>query len=203
MPATDLRFSGRIAGYGTTGGVRIVLGLWSSSPFGSFADAMIEDSRGKRLLLAPTQEIGDFISSTYTFDDIEIGTVGWTRLPAGLRFVGGPLDTTLRIGGSSPLGRALRVVPKPLAVHPTWLRAIDPVARVLQPGARTAGSAGNGRREYYGVTGARRITAATASWSGTDLGTLAPLAPAVRFGFGSAPADPHIVDIVTTVREPG
>lgn len=202
MPATDLRFSGRIAGYGTTGGVRVVLGLWSSTPFGSFADAMIEDSRGRRLLLAPTPQIGDFISSTYTFDEVEIGTVGWTRLPGGLRFVGGPLDTTLRIGGSSPLGRALRVVPRPLAVHPTWLRAIDPVARVLQPGARTAGSAGNGRREYYGVTGARRITAVTASWAGADLGSLAPLAPPVRFGFGSAPAEPHLVDIVTTVRTP-
>lgn len=202
MPATDLRFSGRIAGYGTTGGVRVVLGLWSRSPFGSFADAMIEDSRGHRLLLAPTQEIGDFIASTYTFDEVEIGTVGWTRLASGLRFVAGPLDATLRIGGSSPLGRALRVVPRSVAVHPTWLQVIDPLARVILPGARTAGSAGGGRREYYGVTGARRISAATTSWSGQDVGSLAPLDPPVRFGFGSAPADPHLVDIVTTVREP-
>jgi hypothetical protein len=40
----------------------------------------------------------------------------------------------------------------------------------------------------------------SASWDGVDLGGVAPVLPPVRFGFGSSPARPSIVSVVTTVR---
>jgi hypothetical protein len=197
----SIRFTGRIAGFGTESGVRIVVGLWESSPFGRFADVMVEDSVGHRTLLAPTDEVAAFISETYHFEDVRIVPVVRTRLADGLRVIAGDLDARIRVGSSSALGRVLRMVPPRLATHPAWLTALDPIARTLSPGTRTAGAAGVGRREYYGVTGARRIVGVTASWDGDDLGSLAQLWPPVTFGFGSAPAAPHLVDVVTTIRE--
>ncbi|MGN6408818.1 MAG: hypothetical protein ACTHMH_10750, partial [Curtobacterium sp.] len=102
----------------------------------------------------------------------------------------------------SPLGRVLRIVPKQIARDPRWLAAIDPVARLVAPGSGTAGSAGNGRREYYGVTGAHDVTGVRGTWAGESLGSLAPLDPPVAFGFASMPRIPQVVDVETTIREP-
>ncbi|ROQ15626.1 hypothetical protein EDF54_0490 [Rathayibacter sp. PhB93] len=197
-----LRFSGRIAGFGTASGTRIVLGLWESTPFGAFADAMVERADGHRLLIAPTDEVADFIGSTYSFDEVRLAPVAWHRVDGGIEATAGPLSIALRLGGLTPLGRLLRVVPRPLAEHPAWLTAISPVASVLVRGVSTAGSAGHGRREYYGVRAIRSILGVTASLDGADLGALGPLSPPVRFGFSSAPATPAIVDVTTTITLP-
>ncbi|ROS28415.1 hypothetical protein EDF22_0138 [Rathayibacter sp. PhB127] len=197
-----LRFSGRIAGFGTASGTRIVLGLWESTPFGAFADAMVERADGHRLLIAPTDEVADFIGSTYSFDEVRLAPVAWHRGAGGIDATAGPLSLALRLGGLTPLGRLLRIVPRPLAEHPAWLTAISPVASVLVRGVSTAGSAGHGRREYYGVRAIRSILGVTASLDGADLGALGPLSPPVRFGFSSAPATPALVDVTTTITLP-
>ena len=36
---------------------------------------MVETAAGERILLAPTDEIADFVSATYTFDRTTIGAV--------------------------------------------------------------------------------------------------------------------------------
>jgi hypothetical protein len=199
----DLRFSGRIAGFGTASGTRLVLGLWQTSPFGGFADVMMEDAPGHRTLFAPRPDVAAFIARTYAFDEVRVVPVTWRRIEGGLSLDAGPLSARLRIGPVSPLGRLLRAVPPALATTPRWLQLLDPVARTLMPGVRTAGTAGGGRREFYGVTVARSIVWAAASLDGTDLGAFAALDPPVRFGFGSAPPTPHLVDVVTTIRLPG
>ncbi|PPI20384.1 hypothetical protein [Rathayibacter sp. AY1B5] len=197
-----LRFGGRIAGFGTASGTRIVLGLWEDTPFGPFADAMIEDGDGHRLLIAPTREVADFIGSTYAFDEVRIAPVSWRRIAGGLSVSAGPLAVRLELGGLTPLGRLLRIVPRPLAEHPAWLTAISPVASLLVRGVSTAGSAGHGRREYYGVRAIRRVEGVHAVLAEEDLGPLRPLSPPVRFGFSSAPAAPAIVDVTTTIALP-
>lgn len=197
---TTYRFAGRIAGVGTASGVRLVLGMWNTSPFGRFADVMIEEADGHRILLAPSDEIAQFVSTTYTFDETRIVPVAWTNTAEGIRLSASRLEARLTVGSISPLGRVLRIVPARIATHPVWLRFVDPFARVLAPGTRTAGSAGNGRREFYGVTRVRRITDVSISWHDRDLGSLAPVSPAVRFGFSSMPAAPAVVDVVTTIR---
>jgi hypothetical protein len=201
MPRTVSRFHGRIAGFGTGSGVRLVVGMWPRSPLGSFADVMVERADGHRILLAPSDAVAEFVGATYVFDEVRIVPVAHSRSGREITVAAGPLNARFTIGTISPLGRLLRLVPRGLATRPGWLRLIDPVARVLVPGARTAGSAGQGRREYYGVTSARAITGLSASWDGDDLGALQRLHPPVRFGFGSAPAAPHIVEVVTTIVE--
>ena len=47
------RFHGEIAGVGSSSGVRVVVGHWRESPLGTFADVMLAEPDGTRVLLAP------------------------------------------------------------------------------------------------------------------------------------------------------
>ena len=73
---------------------------------------------------------------------------------------------------------------------------------MLVPGVHTAGSAGNGRREYYGVRRTRQIDSVSGTFGGVALGGPADLHPPVRFGFSSAPTDPQLVTVTTTIDLP-
>ena len=196
-------FTGHIAGFGTGAGVRLVVGTWAQSPFGAFADVMVQTAENERILLAPSEEVADFVAATYTFDRIEIGPVT-AELSADRLSVGAPgLQAAVVIGGPSPIDSLLRLVPGALATMPWWLRAIDPIASRIVRGVHTAGSAGNGRREYYGVRRSRLITSVTGRFADRDLGGVAPLLPPVGFGFSSAPPTPQIVSVTTTIDMPG
>jgi hypothetical protein len=198
---TEHRFSGRIAGFGTSSGTRIVVGIWTESPLGPFTDLMLEDASGHRTLLAPSDEIAEFVSSTYSFDDVRVTPITTRRVDGGLAVAAGDLSVRMRVGGLSTLGRLLRVVPSLVATNPVWLRVIDPVASRLVAGVHTAGTSGNGRQEFYGVTLIRALDDVVATRAGESLGAMTPLHPPVTFGFGSAPSAPSIVDVVTTIRE--
>jgi hypothetical protein len=210
----ERRFRGRILGVGTTSGIRLVVGMWDASPFGPFTDVFVERPDGTSLLLAPDDRIARYVSGTYRFDDVHVVDVharrsidhGRSGNRDGVRVLdlaAGPLRARISVGRITALGRLLRIVPERVATSPTWLGAIDPLAQLLVPGAGPAGSAGNGRREYYGVTGARSVTAVSGSWGDEDLGSIAPLDPPVRFGFASMPATPQVVTVESVIREPG
>lgn len=193
------RFTGSIAGVGSSSGIRVVVGRWEDSPLGAFADVMLAEPDGTRFLLAPSDEVADFVSTTYRFDRVEIGAVT-TRVDAGAWRVTAPgLDLGFSLGSRPALGRLLRLVPRPLATAPFWALLTDPVARVMLRGVRTRGTAGNGRRECYGATDLRRIAGVSGTWRGNDLGAVAPVSPEPRFGFGSTPQRPSVTSIVTTI----
>lgn len=195
------RFQGAIAGVGSTSGVRVVVGRWDRSPLGAFADAMVAEADGRRVLLAPSQEVADFVAATYSFDEVRIepltveGVTRWlVRSPSLL------LD--LEIGHRTTLGRLLRAVPTAVGTSPAWCAVTDPVARVVMRGVRTRGSAGNGRREWYAATDHHVLRSATGSYDGVDLGALRPVSPEPGFGFSSTPTRPSVTSLVTTVEVP-
>lgn len=195
---TRLRFRGAIAGVGTTSGVRVVVGRWEQSPFGAFADAMVETATGHRVLLAPSREVADFVAATYAFDEVRVEPVavdGWSLRSRSLT-----LD--LEVGRRTALGWLLRLVPRGVAESPAWSAVTDPVARVLLRGVRTRGSAGGGRREWYGATDVRMVASVSGVFDGVSLGRLAAVRPAPRFGFSSTPARPAVTAVATTVEVP-
>ncbi|MGW7758121.1 hypothetical protein ACWGK6_42725 [Streptomyces violaceusniger] len=194
-----LRFDGWIAGTGTSSGTRIVLGHWERSPFGPFSDVMLDRADGERLLLAPTPETADFIALTYTFDAVRIVPVRVSVEAGTWTVTAGALDMRFTMGRRGPLGLLLRAVPGALARRPAWSALLDFPARLLLSGVRTRGSAGGGRREWYGARDLRPIDAVSAVFEGADLGVLAPVEPPVRFGFGSVPRRPSVTRITTTV----
>lgn len=197
---TRQRFHGRIAGVGSTSGTRVVVGLWHDTPLGSFADAMVQTAEGHRVLLAPRQEVADFIAATYTFDEVRIEPFEVSEVGERWRVRSPSLQLDLATGRRTALGRLLRLVPGRVATAPWFCTLTDPVARVVLRGVRTRGSAGDGRTEWYGATGARHVTAASGSLDGSWLGELADVDPPCRFGFSSTPRRPSVTDVVTTVQ---
>jgi hypothetical protein len=193
-------FDGHIAGIGTGSGLRAVVGLWTRSPFGPFTDAMVQLPSGHRILLAPTVEAGDFISAVYNFDETRIVALASAQEAGQLVVDAGPLRIRARIGARTRLGAAVRLVPRTVAVHPRWLRAVSPVAARIVPGVRTSGAAKGDRREYYGVTDLHRIDSANVTWDGDDAGPLSAVRPAVSFGFSSVPLEPGLARVRTTIE---
>ena len=198
MPIRD-RFTGQIAGVGSTSGVRLVVGRWDSSPWGPFADVMVEDASGHRVLLAPDERTRDFVVATYGFDEVVLEPVQVSG--SGQWRVSTPsLDLSLQVGRRTALGTLLRAIPPRVATAPAWCALVDPVARVALRGVRTRGTAGQGRREWYGATSVHEVTALAGSWRGVSLGALAPVDPPCSFGFSSTPRRPSVTSVVTTVE---
>lgn len=194
-----MRFNGEIAGMGTASGVRIVVGMWTDTPLGEFADVMLQQPDGHRVLMAPSPETADFIAATYSFDEVRLGPVMLVRDGDVRSVETDDLTLEFSLGPRSAIGRLLRLVPERIATAPRWLVLIDPIARIAMKGVRTRGSAGGGRREFYGATDNHAVTHVGGQWEGTDLGDLRPVVPAVTFGFGSTPAAPSVTRIVTTI----
>ncbi len=196
------RFEGQIAGIGTTSGVRIVIGAWALSPFGAFADAMVERADGHRILLAPDQRVRDLVERTYVFDESRLEPVTLTERAGGQEWelCTPSLQMLLGLGGRLPLGRLLRMVPRPVATSPQWATLVDPIARIALRGVRTRGSASAGRREFYGATDLREVLRVEGELDGIPLGELAPVDPPCRFGFSSTPRRPSVTTVVTTIE---
>ena len=202
MSPQRLCFRGAIAGAGSTVGTRIVLGHWHDTPLGRFSDAMVETADGYRVLLAPRQDVAEFIAGTYTFDQVRIEPIEVVTAAASWQVRSPSLTLDLTLGRRTALGALLRAVPAVVAESPWWCVLTDPVSRVVLRGVRTRGTAGNGRREWYGATDNRRVTAASGHFDGVDLGRLASVDPAPRFGFSSTPRRPSVTRVVTTVSHP-
>jgi hypothetical protein len=196
---TVQRFGGEICGFGTTSGWRIVIGRWPDSPFGSIADAMVEDAAGWRTLIAPTVELVGYLAELYTFDATIIAPVVVERSVDALSFEGGPLQADVQVGGRGVLGWSLWAVPSRLATDPRWSALVDPIARWVLRGVRTRGRMAGGE-EFYGATDRHRVVAVHAAWGGHDLGPVAAVTPPVRFGFSSTPRRPSLVAVTTTIR---
>jgi len=194
------RFHGRIAGLGSTSGTRVVVGRWTTSPLGAFADVMLERADGHRVLYAPSQEVGDFVADTYVFDEIRTVPVVVEVVDGCWSVHADDLHAQFTTGRRLPLGWALRAVPRPLAESTTWAGLVDPVARRVLRGVSTRGQARSGRHEWYGATDLHAVTALRGRLGGEPLGDLAQVEPPTRFGFSSTPPRPSVTTVVTTVE---
>ncbi|WP_409484294.1 hypothetical protein [Arsenicicoccus dermatophilus] len=195
-------FTGQIAGLGFAEGTRVVVGHWTASPFGAFTDVMVERGDGHRVLLAPTAEIAETVGRLYTFDEVQVVPVDAAVTTSSLVVTAGPLHLRATVGKRPTLGKALAAAPSALQRTSWFSRVTDPIARAVQQGVRTRGNTANGLQATYGATDLHLITAAQASWGGTDLGGLGRIDPPVRFGFGSTPPEPTLTSLTTTIEVP-
>jgi hypothetical protein len=194
------RFAGWIAGLGTASGHRLVVGHWPDSPFGPVTDVMAEDPAGHRTLYAPTPELAAFLAAAYRFDDVRVAPCAARRSGPSWAAQAGPLRLSFTVGRRTPLGWLLRSVPAPLARTTWWLGLLDLPARRLLPGVHTRGRTRDGRRQWYGAHDLHPIVAAEATLDGHHLGPLRAVQPPVRFGFGSVPSRPSLVQLTTTIE---
>lgn len=201
MGGQRLVFSGYIAGFGTGSGVRLVIGHWTRSPFGAFTDVMVQTAADERVLLAPSAEVAEFVADTYHFDRIDVGPVAAVMSGARLDVTAGELTVAVGVGGPAPLDRLLRLVPGGWPSRRGGSARSTPSPRGSCRASIPRVARGRGRREFYGVRRSRRIVSVSGAFGGRDLAGVAPLLPAVGFGFSSAPPDPQIVAVTTTIDE--
>ena len=154
------RFVGEIAGVGTTSGSRLVIGRWPTSPFGSFADAMVEHADGHRVLDRAEPGGRDLHRRRLRVRRgrghrrrrrPRTGAAAVPRRPARRR-------ARRSVGATRSAGRCVPCR-APIATSPTWATVVDPVARTVLRGVRTRGTTPGGD-EFYGATDRHRIVAA-------------------------------------------
>ncbi|MCD4533190.1 hypothetical protein LRP67_03735 [Nocardioides sp. cx-169] len=196
---TRARFRGQITGLGSTSGVRVVVGRWRRSPYGAFADAMVEGPDGQRVLIAPREDVARLIEATYEFDEVRVEPVELIVQGDRWRLRSASLALDWTVGRRTWLGRVLRCVPRVVAEAPWFSLLTDPVARLVLSGVRTRGAARDGR-EWYGATDHHAVVSLSGAFDGRDLGALAVLDPAPRFGFSSTPRQPSLTSVVSTVE---
>jgi len=181
-------------------GHRIVVGRWSESPLGGFCDVMWRQPDGRRVLLAPTEAVRDFVGGHYRFEDSHVVPVSVTRNADFIEIRAGELalDLTLRPPGAASLLLALQ--PTRLAIDPRWISLVDAILRpLLAPrlvrGANThlSGTTRIGAREWYGI-GDYRKADATAAVSQGDLGPVGAC-PSAGFGFSEFPDGAALVRV--------
>ena len=177
-----------------------MIGRWPESPFGSFADAMVETRDGHRTLLAPTDVVADFVSATYNFDDVRIEPIWVDATSTQWRVDSPSLQLNIGIGGRRPIGVLLRPVPTRVLASTAWATMCNPVARVLMRGVRTKGQARTGRTEWYGALDVHAVVDIDGRFDGQRLGDLALVEPPCHFGFSSTPRRPSVTTVVTTVE---
>jgi hypothetical protein len=207
MSADRLVFDGHILGASFASGDRLVAGRWHASPLGSFADVMWCRPDGTRILLAPTETVGDFVTRHYPFDEVRIGHVRVERDEGIVGVDAGPIAARLTPRPPGLASHLLRLRPRALRTERAWIAFEDTVLRpalgsLFGPNARairTRGVTREGARERYAIHDFLEADA-TASVDGADLGPVAPCPPA-GFGFSEFPDGAAIVR-VTSIFEP-
>ncbi|MEA2829128.1 MAG: hypothetical protein QOG43_3567 [Actinomycetota bacterium] len=153
---------------------------------------------GERWLVAPRQEVADFVSGVYDFDRVVVAPLRVDSDDPRRLHVEAPdlgLDLHLEAGRGWPIPAPRR--------RPPWLtRYVEaPVARRLLH-VEAYGVSPTGVREWYQASRYRPLTSARATRGGADLGPLGPITPPTRFGFSEPPRRPSLVEVTTRLEVP-
>lgn len=191
MRTVDLE--GVIASSGFDTGDRVVVGDWAHGPLGPMTDVMWARPDGERVLLAPTTEVADFVSSVYRFDRVEVADLTVQRDDRVLAVDAGPLRIRMAAGPAVPF-----------PPRPAWVtRYVEgPIARALL-GVETYGRSPTGVEEWYRTVAVRRLTWARLHVDGQDAGAMRDVDPPVGVGFSEPPPWPSMVRVRPRLRFPG
>jgi len=183
-------FKGRITSSGFESGDRIVVGAWKESPFGEFTDIMWAKPDGTRVLIAPTQEIVDYVTAMYSFDEVlleDIITTGEDRNQK-VKSNTMELDFSWNRGLPIPFKRSL-----------LFISTVELFFAKLFFGTRTYGVTKNNRKEWYAIDRVSHIKKANAKISGKDPGDFTSINEPCKFGFSEAPKRPSSCEVRTHI----
>jgi uncharacterized membrane protein len=183
-------FKGRITSSGFSSGDRIVVGAWNESPFGEFTDIMWAKPDGQRVLIAPNQEVADYVDAMYSFDQIEIQDInikhGENNLSVDCNSM--KLEFEWNRGFRIPFKRSL-----------FFIATVELFFAKLFFGTRTHGVTKNHRKEWYAIDRVSKITNAEALISGQNLGRMSSMSEPCKFGFSEAPKKPSSCEVRTHI----
>ena len=188
-----IRIRGSISSAGFADGNRFVVGHWERSPIGPFGDVMWGTPDGQRVLLAGSQEIADFVTSIYNFDDIRVGNLQTESDGRETTVEGLGLDLHLS-------GGMARVIPfsRPLL----FTKFIErPLAKTLM-GVETFGTSSRGVSEWYQARQWRWVKDGHANVDGISLGPPQRFSQPINVGFSEPPEKPAIVSLQVAIKFP-
>jgi uncharacterized membrane protein len=183
-------FKGRITSSGFESGDRIVVGAWKESPFGEFTDIMWAKKDGSRILIAPTKEVADYVDAMYSFDEIKIQDIEVKQLERALSVTcdSMKLDFEWNKGWPIPFKRSL-----------FFIATVELLFARIFFGTQTHGVTKNQRKEWYAIDRVSKLTKASATIGGTNVGDLRPLSEPCKFGFSEAPKKPSSCEVRTHI----
>ena len=178
-------FEGRITSCGFSSGDRLVIGIWKKSPFGDFADIMWAKSDGTKILIAPNNEIGDYISSMYNFDIIKIEEIKLEERKNMIKLETEDIHCHFEWNKGIPF-----IIKK----RPLWFVAsIEYLFGWLIFRTKTYGKTKDGKKEWYVVDRLSKLTLAKAFIGDKNLGEFTDFFPKANFGFSDPPKMPSSV----------
>ena len=141
-------FRGRITSSGFESGDSLVIGDWTESPLGAFTNIMWSKPDGSRVLLSPSPEHADFVSSLYYFDEVVVTEIIVNRNRKTVSIKTDCLQVSMSWGVSFPLP-----IPRPL----WFISSIENLFGKTIFGSSTYGIARDGSREWYSIRGISRV----------------------------------------------
>ena len=174
-------FKGRITSSAFESGDRIVVGAWKDSIFGEFTDIMWAKKDGTRVLIAPTQEIVDYVTAMYSFDEILLEEVTTTLSDREIKISCKTMDLEFSWNRGFPI---------PFRRSLLFIQTIELFFARLIFSTRTYGVTKDNRKEWYAIDRVSHITSATAQIEGQDAGEFKPMREPCKFGFSEAPKKP-------------
>ena len=182
-------FEGRISSCAFKSGDRIVVGDWYDSPFGRFTDIMWAKPDGTKTLIAPNQEIADYVNAMYSFDETLIEEINVDATDNTLKLDSNTmqLDFAWNNGFPIPIKRSL-----------LFIATVELFFAKLFFGTKTHGITNNNRKEWYAIDRVSKITSGTGKINGKDLGEKT-LMSECKFGFSEAPKKPSSCKVRTHI----
>ena len=177
-------FSGRITSSGFSSGDRIVIGDWKDSPFGSFTNIMWAKSDGSRVLLSPSENLAEYVSSLYSFEEVKITPIVVNRKKRGISVKAGNLEVKMAWSLAFPI---------PLW-RPKWfISTIENTIAVRFFNTSTYGLTRNGRREWYSIRRLSKVIHGECIIDGVNIGQSENFEIDACFGFSEPPKWPSSV----------
>ena len=183
-------FKGRITSSAFESGDRIVVGSWKESIFGEFTDIMWAKKDGTRVLIAPTQEIADYVTAMYSFDEVIIEEVSTSLSERSIKVSCNTmnLEFSWNRGFPIPFKRSL-----------LFIQTIELFFAKLIFSTRTYGVTKDNRKEWYAIDRVSHIKSATAQINGKNAGGFRPMKVPCKFGFSEAPKKPSSCAVRTHI----
>ena len=174
-------FRGRITSSGFESGDSLVIGDWLESPLGAFTNIMWSKPDGNRVLLSPSPQHADFVSSLYDFDEVLVTDIIVNRKRKTISIKTDHLQVSMSWGVSFPLP-----IPRPL----WFISSIENIFGKIFFGSSTYGIARDGSREWYSIRGISRVFHAVAKTPYSNFGKIGKTSFSKPFGFSSPPKTP-------------
>lgn len=183
-------FKGRITSSAFESGDRIVVGAWKESIFGEFTDIMWAKKDGTRVLIAPTQEIADYVTAMYSFDEVILEEISTSLSERSIKVSCNTmnLEFSWNRGFPVPFKRSL-----------LFIQTIELFFAKLVFSTRTYGITKDNRKEWYAIDRVSHIKSATAQISGKSAGGFKPMNEPCKFGFSEAPKKPSSCAVRTHI----